>query len=246
MRIIGQELVKQESLLIAKDISRGIHHNIIIEGKSGYGKTTIARYISYLSQTPYQIILGNQPLINTGILIVDEAHLIKNAETLYPIMDAHYMTVIILTTEIGSLPEPLVNRCISVKLVEYTEQELILMCTEYSKNLLNINIIKEIVNRCRGVPRNIVNITERVLMHNRYNKDINIKVLLDSFGIYENGFTDLDLKYLEYLKIYGHASILTLSKALGVPKSTIENYIEPFLLRKNLVKITSKGRENAT
>lgn len=243
MRFIGQEDAKKEIELLAKDIALGNNHNIVIEGKTGYGKTTLARYLANKSYATYQVILGSDKIVNTQVLIIDEAHTMNHAETLYNIMDSHTMSVVILTTELGLLPEPLLNRCIHVRLKEYTFNELILLAEEYSKNKLSLGVIKEIVNRSRGVPRNITTSIEIVLLHQKFDGVGNIKKLLDTVGIYDNGYTDLDYQYLDYLKQSGPASIATLVKVLGIPRLTLENYIEPFLLKKNRIQITTKGRK---
>ncbi|PNX46009.1 MAG: hypothetical protein BV457_08470 [Thermoplasmata archaeon M9B1D] len=66
--------------------------------------------------------------------------------------------------------------------------------------------------------------------------------MLDMLRIYKGGFTELDLKYLDVLKKQKTASLNTLSRALNVPKYTLLNEIEPFLIKKDLINITSKGR----
>lgn len=247
MEFVGNKTALFLANVLASDIRQGYNHNIIIQGKSGYGKTTLAKYIADTADVNYTKLLGNDEVYSRSvILIIDEVHLAKTPETYYHIMDTHSQTIILITTEVGDLPIPLVNRCIPITLVEYTEEELLQICKLHGKKYSE-DVLIEVVKRCRAVPRVIVTIIERLDAYKRMNKVLtneNIRVILDTFGIYENGFTDLDFGYINFLKNNGgKASLNTLAKVLELPKSTLENYIEPFLLRQKLIKISSRGRE---
>jgi len=245
VKLFGQEKLKTELYYISQDISKNINHNILLQGRSGYGKTTFAIYTAELANKDYVVILGDKPIKTSSVMIIDEAHLMRTPETLYHIMDKRLYTIFLLTTEIGDLPEPLVNRCMSLYIEEYTEKDL----KNMAKHFLKINddkILEEIVNRSRGVPRVVKTLIERLKVYYRNSGkhpslDFTIDVL-NTFGVYRDGFTDVDYKYLELLENNKAVSLKTLSKYLGVPTNTIENYIEPFLLRNNLIQITSKGR----
>ena len=247
MEFIGNKDAVFLANILASDISQGYNHNIIIQGKSGYGKTTLAKYIANKADVTFSKLLGNDEVRSKSlILIIDEVHLAKNPETYYDIMDNHYQTIILITTEVGNLPIPLVNRCISIDLREYSQEELLKIARQNGKNYSD-NVLMEVVRRCRSVPRVIVTIIERLdaykRMGNRLTEE-NIQTILNNFGIYENGFTELDYNYLKFLENNGgKASLNTISKYMELPKNTLENYIEPFLLRRRLIKITSRGRE---
>jgi Holliday junction resolvasome RuvABC ATP-dependent DNA helicase subunit len=61
-------------------------------------------------------------------------------------------------------------------------------------------------------------------------------------GIRRGGFTINDEAYLNFLRENGRAGLTTLVNVLQIPRQVIINEIEPFLLRKNLIQITSRGR----
>src|SRR5690606_22824604 len=61
-------------------------------------------------------------------------------------------------------------------------------------------------------------------------------------GVDENGLTMTDRKYLDVLRGWKPVSLKQLAARIEVNEATILNEIEPFLLKKNLVEITNKGR----
>ncbi len=61
-------------------------------------------------------------------------------------------------------------------------------------------------------------------------------------GIDEDGAGDLDRNYLEYIGTNGIASLATLAGFLKIDKQEIVDRIEPFLLEKQWIQITNKGR----
>jgi len=71
------------------------------------------------------------------------------------------------------------------------------------------------------------------------------KEALDFLGIDENGLDENDRKYLKLLvkKFGGKAvGITTISSALSESKNSIEEIIEPYLIREGYIHKTPKGR----
>ena len=68
------------------------------------------------------------------------------------------------------------------------------------------------------------------------------ELLFSHTGVRKGGFTNYDISYLEFLEENGTASLNTLSNVLQIPRQTILNEVEPFLIRKKLIKIGSRGR----
>lgn len=203
------------------------------------------------------------------ILFIDEIHSLKNnmCEFLYTIMeDFEYQekkqgrirtvktpefTVIGATTELGLLPTPLKMRFkFTANFKEYTNEELIkivfFVCRSYGFKLSE-NIAKIIAKTCRNTPRIVVNRTEWVRSYLIANnlKKINsqqVKDVIKMQGVDENGFTQDDVGYLKVLAKEEPVSLSRLSSCLNVSKETIENDIEPYLLRKGFISITTSGR----
>jgi len=232
--------------MLAEDIFSGHHKNILIIGKSGYGKTTLAKHIADKTYLSYVFTYGFNFFYDPEFrfFIVDEIHTSKNYEVFFRFMDLNNSTFVFTTTELGILPEPFINRCITIDIGEYNIEELKIIARHYGINYSD-KVLSEVVNRSRYTPRLIVKIIERLDMFQR-NKGVvngsNIKQVLNMFGIYDKGLTDLDLKYIEVLKYNGPLSLTSLVKSTGIPKETIENYIEPTLLKLNMIKINNKGR----
>jgi Holliday junction resolvasome RuvABC ATP-dependent DNA helicase subunit len=53
----------------------------------------------------------------------------------------------------------------------------------------------------------------------------------------------MEREYLAFLERVRTASLTTLTSSLGINRETIQTEIEPQLLYKGRIKITSKGRE---
>jgi len=68
------------------------------------------------------------------------------------------------------------------------------------------------------------------------------EIIRDVMGI-ENGIGPLEKRYLDYMRVTTRSSLQNLCYALHVDKATIQREIEPILLVKNLIRISSKGRE---
>lgn len=247
---VGNKKILKIVKILVNEIRRGRNENILIVGKSGMGKTTLAKYIAENTGLNYNFCYGNSARIIPELFpltIIDEVHLAKNFEKFYGHMDSKDSTLIFITTELGDLPEPFINRCFIINIGEYTREQLIEIATYHSKGYLSKDTIEEIVNRSRGIPRVIENLIRRIRAYFIYEGAfpdlINAKAVMDLYGIYEEGYTNDDLNYLKILSEHKHLSLASIQKMLGLPKDTIEKYIEPFLLNKGRIKITNKGRE---
>ncbi|KKK98009.1 hypothetical protein LCGC14_2647030, partial [marine sediment metagenome] len=66
--------------------------------------------------------------------------------------------------------------------------------------------------------------------------------VLNMIGIYNLGYTSEDIRYLEILRERGTVSLRNITRILQIDINTILREIEPFLIERNHVEITSKGR----
>ncbi|MGB9695165.1 MAG: Holliday junction branch migration DNA helicase RuvB [Caldisericaceae bacterium] len=176
----------------------------------------------------------------------------KSAHTI--VLDLNPFTVIGATTRFGLLSPPLRDRFgIVYHLEPYTPDEL-KQIVERDSEVFNIKITddaaKLIGKRARGVPRIAIQLLKRV----RDYSSIKEKTLIDledvneafsSLHIDEFGLNDLDRKYLlsliEKFK-GGPVGIDAISNSIGEDKGTIEEIIEPYLLKINFIVRTPKGR----
>jgi Holliday junction DNA helicase RuvB len=114
---------------------------------------------------------------------------------------------------------------------------------------LNLNISEEhlfsIAKRSKGTPRIL---KSRLEWYKNYTafcpQEKDVDKIFNVQGIDENGFDENDLKYLDVLKKNrgNPIGIKSLSGMTGIAMDTIENSIEPFLVRMGYIIRTSKGR----
>ena len=163
-------------------------------------------------------------------------------------------TLVGATTKAGSLSAPLRDRFgIHLRLEYYSYEELDIILNRYS-SLWNIPIesdaIRQISIRSRMTPRIALRLLRRIwdyaLVNN--NKLISSNLVQISFSkmnIDEAGLTSLDHRLLKTLAIdYQNTPVglKPLAAIVSEDISTIEDFIEPFLVRLGFLKRTNRGR----
>lgn len=164
------------------------------------------------------------------------------------------ITIIGATTKLALLSAPLRDRFgLLLRLDFYNEKE-IKKIIKRSANIFNIKITDEAVHqislRSRKTPRLANRILKRardVFEVDRY-RQINEKLLEKLFELLEIdeiGLTDIDKQYLEILgKKFNNTAvgIETIASSISEDKQTVEEFIEPYLLRLGFIRKTTKGR----
>ena len=176
----------------------------------------------------------------------------RSAHTI--VLNLNRFTLIGATTRFGLISPPLRDRFGIVYHLElYTPEELKEIVLHDGK-ILNIKISDEaallIGKRARGVPRIAIQLLRRVrdFAEVKNKRIIDSEVVIEacsSLRIDEFGLNELDRKYLHNLvgKFKGGpVGIEALSTAMGEDKGTIEDIIEPYLMKINFVLRTPKGR----
>ncbi|MCD6228510.1 MAG: Holliday junction branch migration DNA helicase RuvB [Candidatus Omnitrophica bacterium] len=164
-------------------------------------------------------------------------------------------TLIGATTRKGLLSAPLRGRFgFFFDFDFYTPQELTLVVKRSAK-LLGIKIDDEssfqIASRSRGSPRLANRLLRRVrdyaqvlgegIITSQITKDACHKARID-----EEGLDELDRKYLRaIIEIHGGGpvGIEAIAASLGEEKDTLEEVVEPYLLKKGFIRRTPRGRE---
>lgn len=169
-------------------------------------------------------------------------------------LDVAPFTLVGATTRSGLLTSPLHDRFgITLRLDFYEVEDLIKIVTR-SADLLQIEIdsqgAKEIAKRSRGTPRIANRILRRVRDYAQVqgvgsiNADNSIAAL-DMLGVDANGLDLMDRRLLEVLITKfdsGPVGLGSLATALDESKETLEDVIEPYLIRLGLIKRTQRGR----
>lgn len=203
-----------------------------------------------------------------SVFFIDEIHRLPKIveEFLYPVMEDFQLSQIIdgvsetidlpvftlvgATTSGGSLSQPFYDRFqIKEHLSFYNDSELAKLAGLNAKKLglmISNEELLEIAKRSKGTPR-ILN--ARLQWYKNYKlcnpsdgKTINEIFIIQ--GIDENGLDIYDRQYIDVLKkARGSAlGLKTISSLTGIALETIENSIEPYLVRKGFIQRTQKGR----
>lgn len=220
-------------------------------------------------QKPTDIINLALTLQENDVLFIDEIHAINPQiiELLYSIMEDFAIdiclgkdfnskitrvkipkfTLIGATTNLGKIPESFEERFgIIVYFGEYEYEEMVEIINFYSEKY-NVSLTKEevtlIAKNCKGVPRIANKIIRRIKDFKTINSNISIKMILKRIGIVKNGINTIDLKYLNMLNDFDSPiGIKTISHAILLDETTIENKIEPYLIYCKYINKTIKGR----
>lgn len=218
-------------------------------------------------RSPKAIIPYLMKMQEGSVLFIDEIHRLPKLveEFLYPVMEDFRIDILVedepqsielpaftivgATTSGGSLSQPFYDRfTIKEHLVFYSSNVLAKLAGSNADKLglsLSEDDMSEIAKRSKGTPR-ILN--ARLQWYRNYKEfypqESNIDVIFNSQGIDENGFDENDLQYLSVLKQnrLNPLGLKSLSGMTGIAMETIENSIEPYMIRMGYVVRTQRGR----
>jgi Holliday junction DNA helicase RuvB len=163
-------------------------------------------------------------------------------------------TVVGATTRIGLLSGPLRDRFGYVQQIDFYEDESLVEIVKRTAELLKVKVevaaAEEIAKRSRGTPRIANRLLRRVRDFAQVNNDGLVTVreareALTMMGVDEMGLSDADRRYLEVVKKHyggGPVGVENIAAALTEDVGTITEVYEPYLMKKGLVKRTSRGR----
>lgn len=202
-----------------------------------------------------------------SVLFIDEIHRLPKLveEFLYPVMEDFVINIVLdkepekidiplftlvgATTSGGSLSQPFYDRfIIKEHLSFYSDDELAELARSNSKKLgivLDDTSLLEIAKRSKGTPR-ILN--GRLQWYKNYiscnPSETDINKIFEIQGIDSFGMDMYDRMYLDLLKKSrgNPLGLKAISSMTGIAIETIENSIEPYLVRKGYVVRTQKGR----
>lgn len=167
-------------------------------------------------------------------------------------IDIPKFTLIGATTRAGMISAPLRDRFgMQFRLQFYKADELaqiISLAANKLGKLASKEASLEIARRSRGTPRIALRLLRRIRDFAEVADESKIsheraKIALDSLGVNELGFDEMDLKYLNILAYSTRAlGLSTIAAALSEDEGTIEDVIEPYLLSNGYIQRTAKGR----
>ena len=163
-------------------------------------------------------------------------------------MDLPKFTLIGATTRLSSLSHPLRDRFWNVWKMDLYEDADLAKIVERTAKILGVELgndeAHEVAKRSRGTPRIANRLTKIVRDYHTLGKLSDLKSLFAEIHIDEYGLDDIDRQILKLLWENGNnpLGINTLSAMVGEEATTIEDVIEPFLIKIGLIERTPRGR----
>lgn len=151
------------------------------------------------------------------------------------------------TTHRGNLIDTLLSRIIEIEFDDYSEEDVIEIIRRNTKLKLDSDLLKAMTK----IGKNNREIKKRLSTFAAY-IDINsieaigmdhFKGFCKIYGIEDDGCTRNDVLCMNILMEHGTVGLQTMVAMTGISDDEIKNLIEPFLLQKGYLKITSRGRE---
>lgn len=246
---------------------------LLLRGSSGCGKTEIARCFSRRRGKPFCRVTGAvlktaedvngllAVLDNDSTILIDEVHAIgvKATAALLDILSNGYISsdgikkefsFIFATNLANRLPDALKNRCLEIKVKDYTVSELaaIAELTAHKKNArLDKGVARYIAERSNGIARTAVDSTGDMIVENSQsiNTGITLGIAAQFFksrGVDDHGLKSEHRRYITILHSLGQASAHTMASALGENDTAEIEDAETLLLKHGLIGISSRGR----
>jgi Holliday junction DNA helicase RuvB len=207
-------------------------------------------------------------ILPRSVLFIDEIHRLPKIveEFLYPVMEDYVLNIVIenkpetieiplftlvgATTSGGSLSQPFYDRfTIKEHLSFYNEHELAKLAGLNAKKLglmINDNDLLEIAKRSKGTPRILNARLQWYKNYTSYHKDkaLSVDDIFNSQGIDSKGFDIYDRLYIQTLSKNktNPLGLKSISSLTGIAIETIENSIEPYMIRMGYIIRTQKGR----
>ncbi|MGI5819067.1 MAG: Holliday junction branch migration DNA helicase RuvB [Armatimonadota bacterium] len=169
-------------------------------------------------------------------------------------LELEQFTLVGATTRAGLLTPPLRNRFGIFHHLDFYTPEQLELIVERSARILEVELEPEggvqIACRSRGTPRVANRLLRRVrdyaqiMGDGRIDEEIAAEAM-EALGVDEVGLDDLDRRYLRTLIDYYHggpAGVTALAATLNDETDTLEDVVEPYLLKIGFVIRTPRGR----
>ncbi len=169
-------------------------------------------------------------------------------------LDLPRFTLVGATTRIGLLTAPLRDRFGMIHHLEFYSMEELKLIIQHSARVLGVEIDEtgamELARRSRGTPRLANRILKRVrdFAQVRYDGRITEEVAreaLDLMDVDKMGLDHVDRNILNTMIemfLGGPVGLDTLAAAIGEDAGTIEDVVEPYLIKNGLINRTPRGR----
>jgi len=253
-----------EAIRLLIDNAKRMPINILLFGGQGTAKTMTGKMLSVELNRPFVYINGLMSqkkildimtnLKQDALVLIDEIHNMSDrcAEVLYPaiqdgeigvegsIVKLDNIMFVGTTTEPQMLPKPLRDRFKQIELEELGKEKLEIFL---KKQGLDEEVVGFLLSYSTNI-RVINNMIDMMLLYGDCSKENLIKVFrLKKINLY-SGLSELQDKYLSIIKKQTKPlSLRAICLMLGKSEDYIKNEVELELMKKQLIIVTSRGRE---
>lgn len=237
--------------------------NIIANTMGWKIKTIIGPSLSSSTEAEKLFMIGWKP---KTVLFIDEIHRMKKPvqEVFYPILEDNILqfsktrqelpplTIIGATTNIGRLERPFIDRFgLQFQLEYYTVDELAEILGNSAEKLrvqLAFGALDTIAQRSRGTPRIANTMLKRIRDYAEVlgtpcvTEDFASRIITEKLHTDSIGLKSIDHRYLKALARSPGMGVDALATSLNEDVETVEDYIEPYLLRLGFMERRRNGR----
>lgn len=251
---IGQRHIITELENLIPLIAQGKRMNFLLRGRSGMGKTTLSMLFAWKIYEKTGMRSAYYEPDDEGkikfspknvIQVLDEVHKLKNPQPYYGLISSGNFIFILASNEYANLNEPLANRCLPLYFKEYSDEELsTIIRNVFIENQIPVND-KEmglIIQSGNKVPRDIVNLSQRICFAKMTDKKLDVEYFLENVVGITDGLNPDQIRYVNLLRKLGKASLDTMAFSLSLDREIVQRQVEPTLLSRGIITITGRGR----
>jgi len=241
IRFVGQEAVRTQlkAFLEAESFP-----NTLIIGEAGLGKTYLAKWIAGEKEQFVQLhrelpITKKDLSEDYKFVILDECHMQKTTEWLFPYMENNEWTFVGTTNMPEKLPEAFKSRfIIQVRLKPYPTEDLAAMVMQTAPKDMPAEDAQILAGAAGGNPRQL----DRIMLTAKALGTWEPDTILSTVRINADGITEEHLMYLAGLEEFERpVGIQYLSATTGIDTATLKT-LERLLSENNLISLLPNGR----
>jgi Holliday junction resolvasome RuvABC ATP-dependent DNA helicase subunit len=234
----GQESVKSQ---IEPFITRQKPFpNVLILGHPGIGKTRLAKWIAARRGEPFEEMLcplSPDDLPLGGLVLLDECHLQRKPEYLFPYMEGDSLSILGATTRPEQLEPAFKSR---FQLILHLKRQNESAMADMAQSILEMSdeAAKVYAGASAGIPRQLENILDVAAELGPENTEL----VLETVRITPNGLTEYHISMLEALGKAGRPTGLqNLAGWLMSDEQTIREH-EQLLIERDFIELRPNGR----